>query len=486
MASKTARILVVTATAAAVAVGFGSTSAGAAGHVVKPPKLGHWTALSGSSVVESGTPAIWQNSKHQAYVLWLRNLAANSFTYEVSKVAANGKASAPADIFAGDHWGSLSNVPTLLSSQRKPLVVFDGTRGTTGKYSDGCIYGASGTSQPWQLQAWSLSNDCANPVGAAGENRTGTLAAAWGGGHEVHYRVGTSPTIPATGADKSISINASAAAYKTGVVADTGGNDHMYVAWAQEFSSPASRDGIYVRDVTSGGTIRKAPGSNTNTINRVGVFSNLAITSRSGRPGIYLAYCAGTSNCKLRLWHVGSKKAMSIPGTSNPGMVGLASGPSGRIWVAWFDESSTRVYVTRSNRTVSRLGPVHSYPTPCVEHGLLGLSSGSSNRLDIALQCLNKQTRLQEFVTQVQVGLHVTASKTKVRNTAKHKITMTVTDAGDPVSAATVRFAGHKAKTNRSGKVSFTLKKHAKTGTYSVKASKSQYASARTKVRVLG
>ena len=104
-------------------------------------------------------------------MLWLRNLAANSFTYEVNKVAANGKPSAATDIFAGGHWGSLSNAPTLLNSHGKPLAVFDGTRGTSGSYSKGCIYGASGASQPWQLQTWSLSNDCANPIGAGTPGR---------------------------------------------------------------------------------------------------------------------------------------------------------------------------------------------------------------------------------------------------------------------------------------------------------------------------
>lgn len=484
MRSKAVLILVITATAASVvAITSATFSADAARHVATAPKLGHWTALTGSSVVEAGTPAIWENSKHEAYVLWLRNLAPNSFTYEVNKIAANGTAGSPVHIFG--HWGSLSNEPTLLDLKGKPLVVFAGIKGTTGKYADGCIYGASGASQPWQLEPWSLSHDCANPVGAAGEDKAGTIAAAWAGGHAVRYHVGTSSSIPASDPDKSISINSSASVYKTGVVANTGGNDDMYVAWAQEFSNPATHDGIYVKNVTSGGSVRKAPGSNTNTINRVGVFSNLAMTARSGHSGLYIAYCAGSSNCKLRLWHVGSSKAMSIHGTSNPGMVNISRGPGGRIWVAWFDESSTNVYVTRSNRAVSRLGRVRHYSTPCSEHGLLGLSSGSSNRLDIALQCLNNKITLKDYVTRVEVGLHVAASQTKVRNTSKHKIIMTVTDTGDPVSGATVTFAGHAGKTNSSGKVAFTLKEHAKTGTYLVTARKSQYASAKTKVKVV-
>ena len=204
------------------------------------------------------------------------------------------------DAFSGAHWGSLSNEPTLVGQGGKPLVIFDGIRGTTGDYARGCIYGAAGTTQPYTLEPWSLSNDCVNPVGSAAEDKTGALAAAWGGASAVRYRLGTSPTIPATGSDNSIPLG-SGDVYKTGTVADAGGSDDFYVAWAQEFSNPAAHDGYYVKDVTAGGATMKAPGSDTDSINRLGGFTNLAIAARSGHAGVYVGYCTGSAKCSLKL-----------------------------------------------------------------------------------------------------------------------------------------------------------------------------------------
>lgn len=484
MASTTARLAVAgMGTAALVAAGLFGTHAAGAAHRAGPPKLGHWTSLSASNVI-TGTPAVWEDFTHHAFVLWDRRVALNEFTYDDAEISPTGTPGATTDIFAGNHWGSLSNQPTLIEQEATPLVVFSGIQGVKGNYALGCIYGASGTTQPWTLETWSLSNDCAHPDGRAGQNNVGTPAAAWPGSHAVQYRVGTSGTIPATGPDLSFAVSANGTVYKTGVAADTGGSDDFYIAWAQTFSTPATHDGYYVKDVTAATAAKKAPGSNTNSINRLGQFANLAISARDSKPGVYVAYCAGSSGCHLKLWRVGATSAMSLPSTPNPGMVGISSGPGGRIWVAWFDENTLKVYVTRTNKNASRFGPVRSYSTACIEHGLLGLASGTSGRLTMALQCLNKTANAQEFSTQVEVGLHLSASPAKVSNTTAHTITMTVTDVGDAVGGAKVTFRGTTKTTNSNGKVSFTLPKHTAPGTYTATARKSQYLHATTAVKV--
>jgi hypothetical protein len=463
------------------AVMFGGREAGAA-RPAAVPKLGHWTSLSATGVL-SGTPAVWEDFTHHATVLWEHD-AGTTFTYDAAQIAPTGTPGATTDIFAGNHWASLSSQPSLVEQEATPLVIFSGIQGSKGNYSLGCIYGASATTQPWTLAQWSMSHDCAHPDGRAGENNVGTPAAAWPGSQSVQYRIGTSQAIPATSPDSSFPVSANGTVYKTGVAADTGGSDDFYIAWAQTFSNPATHDGYYVKDVTSGAAAVKAPGSNTNSINRLGQFANLAITSRDSGPGVYIAYCTGTSGCHLKLWRVGATSAMSLPSTPNPGMVSISSGPGGRIWVAWFDENTLKVYVTRSNEKVSRFGPVRSYRTSCVEHGLLGLASGTYGRLDIALQCLNASVKAQEFATQVEVGLHLSANPAKVSNTSAHTITMTVTDAGDPVSGAKVTFRGASKLTNSNGKASFTLPKHTTPKTYTATATKSQYLHATTTVKV--
>jgi hypothetical protein len=71
-----------------------------------------------------------------------------------------------------------------------------------------------------------------------------------------------------------------------------------------------------------------------------------------------------------------------------------------------------------------------------------------------------------------------------VTNTSKRTITMTVTDAGDAVKGAKVKFHGDSKTTNSNGKASFTLAKHTKPGKYTATATKSQYRNATTTVTV--
>jgi hypothetical protein len=443
---------------------------------------GPWKTLDSSKTVQSTTPTVWLNSKNVATVLWLRQPGGNNFNYEAGTISATGKiAGGLTDVFAGAHWGSLSNEPTVLGDNGQPLVVFTGLLSTTGPYSLGCIYGARAGTSPWTLQTWSLSNNCVNPVGSAGEGKPGALAAAfpggWVNGHGVLYRIGVSPTIPATGSDQHIPLTGGDTAYKTGVVADTAGNGHFYVAWAQTFSN--SHDGYYVKDVTAGSAVRKAPQSGTNSITRLGQFADLAIANRNTQPGAYVAYCSNTSTCQVKLWRIGAATAMTVPSSANAGDVAISQGPAGRLWIAWYNENTNKVSVVRTNKAATKFGPVATFATPCFEHGLLGLSGGSYGRLDVAMQCVAKSTlRVEEYVTQTRVSLHVALNPSTVSNTHSHQVVVTVTDAGDAVAGATVKFGTHQATTNSNGKATLTIPQGTAVGKHKVTASAPNYRSA--------
>jgi hypothetical protein len=443
---------------------------------------GPWKTLDSSKTVLSSTPTVWLNSKNVATVLWLRQPGGNNFNYEAATISAAGKITGGlTDVFSGAHWGSLSNEPTLLGDNGQPVVVFTGLQSTTGPYSLGCIYGARAGTSPWTLQTWSLSNNCVNPVGSAGEGKSGALASAfpggWVNGHGVLYRVGVSPTIPATGSDQHIPLAGGDTAYKTGVVADTAGNGDFYVAWAQTFSN--AHDGYYVKDVTAGSAVRKAPLSGTNSITRLGQFADLAIANRNTHAGVYVAYCSKTSTCQLKLWHVGAATAMTVPSSKNAGDVAISAGPSGRLWLAWYNENTNKVSVVRTNKAASKFGPVATFATPCFEHGLIGLSGGSYGRLDVAMQCVAKSTlRVEDYVTQTRVSLHVALNPSTVTNTHSSHVVVTVTDAGDAVAGATVKFGSHQATTNANGKATLTIPAGTSVGKHKVTASAPNYRSA--------
>jgi hypothetical protein len=480
------------ATAATAKPAAPTAPAAAAAKITALPKSGIWTALSAGMTTEAPEPALWVAPNGVGWDVFPRQISPNVYTYEAAQVGTSGKViKAPADIFA-THWGSLEFPATLLGVGTKPLLVFSGEQGTTGVYSRGCVYGAlGGGTAKWTLEPWSLSANCVNPVAAAAESNASAkvLAAAWPGGfpggNGVLYRIGTSAAIPALTLDQHIALT-KATAGQAATVNDQAGNHHFYVAWTQVFSTPGSRDGIYVKDVTAGGVTRKAPGTGTaSSSTDFPVFGRLAAVNRNAKGGgVYLAYCVNKTPCSLALWKVGAAKAMAVPSSANAFGVTLAQGPGGRIWLAWYNKQSNKVYVTRTNKAATRFGAVRSYATPCIEDGLLGLGGSPLAKLDVGMSCLNNSLKQEQYVTQVLAGLSLSFPGTVHLGSTGATVKITVTDAGDPVAGATVKFAGKTLKTNAKGQVAVKLAASAKTGGYKISVTAPNYAAAGGSVSV--
>jgi hypothetical protein len=456
------------------------------------PKSGIWTVLSSGMTTETAAPALWVAPNGVGWDVFPRQIGPGVFTFEAAQVGTTGKViKAPFDIFA-THWGSIEFPATLLGIGAKPLLIFSGEQGSTGVYSRGCVYGALGGAAKWALEPWSLSASCINPVAAAAESNANAqaLAAAWPGGFPggagVLYRTGLSTVIPAVPADQHIALT-KADAGQTAVVNDQAGNHHFYVAWTRIFSTPGSADGIYVKDVTANSAIRKAPGSGTaSSSTDFPPVGRLAAVNRNGKGGgVYLAYCANKAPCpQIDLWKVGAAKAFAVPSSANALNPTLAQGPDGRIWVAWSNKQSNKVFVTRTNKAATRFGPVRSYATPCIVASLLGLGGSPLAKLDIGMSCLNNAAKQESLVGQVLAGLSVSFPGTVHLGTKGVTVKITVTDAGDPVAGATVKFAGKTLKTNAKGQVSVTLSKSAKTGAYKISVTAPNYLAAGGSVSV--
>ncbi len=468
---------------AVAATGQRSRPQASAGH-----GAGIWRSLETTMDLLGGVPALWVTSDGHAWDLFAR-LVAGKQTYEVARLAPDGGvAHGPVDIFSGQHWGSLEAAPALLAHGTEPILVFSGARGSKGAYSLGCVYGALPGAGNWTLQTWTLSADCLNPEPAAAVSRAGVLSAAWPGGWAtgsgINYRVGVSSVIPAKSQDQHIEIPHASAA-RTGLTNNQAGNGHFYISWVRQFSSPASRDGFYIKDIGVGGAPLKAPGTGTNSVNDFPVFASVATASTNTHGGVFMAYCANKMPCHLELWRVGASKALAVPASNNAGGVQIAPGPAGRLWVSWYNTVTNDVMVTRTNKADTRFGSVRAYATQCFEHGLVGLGGGPFARLDIGLECVNNaHLKLQEFVAQVSAGLTLTPGTAHVTNTAAHTVTFRVTDAGDPVKGAVVKVDGKKLKTNSAGRVTVHLAKGSKPGSYPVTASAPNYLTARAKLVV--
>ena len=464
----------------------------ALGSLVPQPALaataGSWYSL--GTTPSTMTPAVFETSDHRAYVLWTKQLGANTFTYEVAEFSATGKPlSGPASIFGTHYWGSLSDQPTIVDKGSAPLVIFDGQRSANASdpYGKGCIVGALGPTLPWALQTWSLSANCVNPVGAASANDSGELSAAWPGGwtngHGILYRIGHSPKIPAATPDQHIALSGPAVAAHVAMATDLGGNGHAYLAWVATGSSAGAQDGYYAKDLTSNGAVMRAPGSGSKSAN-ISPFGVPAMANSLSRSGIFIAYCSNGPICNVELWRVPTAKAPAVPASSGAADIAISAGPDGRIWVAWYNETKNTVSVVRSNKSVTAFGAATTLATACAEHGLVGLTSGRWGRLGIALQCVNKQLKIEDFFTQAIVPLSISPAHVTVVNGSAQKVIFQVTDVGDPVPGATVKVGTFSAKTNASGTASVIFAKGNAPGQYSVVASGLNYVPATSTVVV--
>ncbi len=442
------------------------------------------------------TPGVWAGPDHHGYVVWLQEPGTGKFTYDVAVIGpGGGVVSPPQSLFGPSYWDGLGNEVSIFSQGGSPLLIFSGGQHSSGKdpYDAGCVVGALGPKVPWALQKWSLSSDCLNPEPGATISHGGRLSAAWSGGwtngHGVLYRTSQSPAIPAATPDSHIALTGPATASRVAEAADTAGNGHVWVDWAQVFSS--ARDGFYVEDVTAAGAPRKAPGSGTNSSNISG-FAVPAIAATSSHPGVFLAYCSNGPSCAVQLWRVGFPKAVAVPGSSGATNVALSAGPGGRLWVAWYNPGNNTVSVVRTNEADSRFGPVQLFSTPCIEHGLVGLSGGSWGRLDIGFECVNQADKQEVYATQVVRPLTLNSQfvvvktvhyVTRTSNGTKSRVAVVtvksygkfrVTDVGDPVREAQVVVAGHKAITGPGGYATIPLSP----GAYAVTASAVDYLNA--------
>ncbi len=477
------------ATALAGAGIFPLPSATLALRQAQAPRLGTWVNL-GTADYGSRAALLHVAGGHDL-VAW-RVSPGGKQTYDIAELARKGGIAVGAkDLLDGKDWSGVSADSALLMDAGSPLIVFSGQG--TGHYSLGCVVGALRSGSAWMLQSWSLSGACTFSnggfSGGAAVSNANTLSADFAGG-VLYYQIGVAPTIPAP-SQSEIKISSLRHAEDASEVYDGNGTGHFYGGWYQFFSPKPSNDGIYVVDLQKGAArVQKAPGSRTGTVQPL-VPQPLAMASPAGRTGVYAAYCPVTSPCnKVVLWRYGSKKTVAVPKSANAtAAVALTAGPSGRLWLAWYNKVTFRVSTVRTNKAGTVFGPVESFSGPpgCGGDSLatVAASSGPSQRLDVVVVCKDfSDLKVSAEATQSLTGLGLTSSTSSISHKTGGSVTYRVTDAGDPVQGARVRMDRRTGTTNNNGQVSFSFPKGAGTGQFRVTATMANYHGATGSLRV--
>jgi hypothetical protein len=191
------------------------------------------------------------------------------------------------------------------------------------------------------------------------------------------------------------------------------------------------------------------------------------LSGRIGAPGVYVAYADGKA---LHLHRYGGSSRTLARGPFLSATV--CTGPQGRLWIAWGDVTDG-LFVTRSNRAAGALEPVQKLKVPSSAGLTYVQCEGSAGGLD-----LFADDGSGFWHTHVPARFTVQAAVRRTK--AGATVTVSVRDAGDPVTGASVTIAGRHLKTGSSGTVTLTLHP----GSYAAAVSAYGYASSSTAFHV--
>jgi hypothetical protein len=260
------------------------------------------------------------------------------------------------------------------------------------------------------------------------------------------------------------------------VIAPNASNGGAEIAWGALLAG-GKTDGSYRSVAPVLGPPARLPGSQD---------QYPVIAARTGG-GVYSAYSPdGTRVVLTKLG--GPPRPVPVPAGAQIKAVGVFTGPAGRLWLAFGNRDT--IWVTRTSKSLSRFEPLQTLAAPAGAFNLLRLEGeGSAGALDLFADVLvNGGTKDGSYFQHVRALLAAAAVARPVMG-AKGKVkayivTVRVSDAGDPVAAASVSgFPGGPRRTGVAGNVVVTLRAVPRTLTFSVGAS--GYVGVDTSVTVL-
>ena len=202
------------------------------------------------------------------------------------------------------------------------------------------------------------------------------------------------------------------------------------------------------------GVAQQQPGQSRNA---------LVLAGRDTGPGVFGAYTTDGTHVRLLRYGGGSVAVGSRVGTTAK-VLGVATGIDGRIWVMWGDDGSGGIAFTRSNKAVNRFEPIQDVdPKAGSIYRVQG--DGRLGPLDLLVDEIpGGKGPIQpagvyyaRVLPELSATVSVSVVKNKVGVVVAYKLTVGVTDAGDPVAGATVSAKGQQKKTNTKGAAVLTL-----------------------------
>ena len=224
------------------------------------------------------------------------------------------------------------------------------------------------------------------------------------------------------------------------------------------WDSNAGNGGIWLQQASpTVGTAQKAP-----IPTQYGTGAPLMLAGRDTGPGVFAAYAADfgpTTHVRLLRYGGGSVAVGSVKGL-HAAVSSAETSLDGRLWVTWAGEINGHgiTAFTRSNKAVTRFEPIQTDAFTWAD--LFTLSGdGRLGPLDLLMSGTpDTKTPLVEGIYYARLLPELSA--TVVANSVakgKFALKVTVTDAGDAVSGATVSAKGQSKSTNSKGSAKLTI-----------------------------
>jgi hypothetical protein len=377
----------------------------------------------------------------------------------ISRIGGLGIATA-----ATASWDAVDN-PDLVVLPNGTLRLFFAGLGTT--FAQGGIQSASasasGASWVPQGSRVSASVGAGGPVGAT-VLPDGTPIFTWASGTDLFVHVGLSSGAP----DLNVGPSPRCCFYLPNVERDRASGQVVIAFHSLVEGVP----GMFVQTIRPAVGQRRLVPSSLTKGNFVAPDQRTPLVARSAG-GLFVAFCKGYPTCRsVRLWKVGSSKPLTVATGGTIEDVNASPGPDGRIWVMWQNSANKRVYAKRSNRAVTRFGPLTVIKPPAGTTAIWKVGGeGSLGTLDL-LVSVSTSGSLATWHTQVRPRLSLSCKGGKI-------VSCTVADAGDPVAGAKVKIGGKKLVSNAHGKVAANVPP----GLLTVVAAKGGYKGASARVR---
>ena len=445
---------------------------------------GDWTQLSQTSSanrypeISNITEPTMARFGDTLQVLWSQHQSSSKEAYFTAILNGGGQVTTPAQQ-AFPEWDGLTKNPTLMSLGGQRFLSFSGLNpGRTGAQ----YFATSPDGLAWTVSNGSMSETQVAYAGYGSDAIDNAGTPVWvgnaGSTSGIRWHVGTSDANPApAGSDQKFDLSG-CCAYNAAAARDQATG----TVWASFYSnsSATSENGIQVGQIIPAGAWAQAPGS---TQIQDGAASSsdpdqtVAMAARAGG-GVYVAYKLGYPSPKaIRLLRVDTGATLDVPVSGNVRSVSMGADPAGRIWLSWIQ--GDRIRAVHTNRAGTALGAIGLWGAPARTSNLWKTAtSGSAAGADVVVTATTSSA-INAWHTQVLRTLSIQGAPASVRRGTK--VVFTVTDAGDPVSGATVKFAGQTATTNASGRAEVQSSGH---GRKTATAKKSGYNAGATSIKV--